>query len=159
MKRISICILGLLAALPVTANTVHSPTVNPFLTILSCKFEEEGRKGEDGRECTVTFSVLPTPDRTNPNPLTPGNQFIVRCDDDTVYDGGAFFNAFELSSNPHFGTGIVAANTNITASFPAVWVDGDFVDSIHGFDDVAARLRLSHDDVIHGRCDHKVVVR
>lgn len=130
-------------------STVQQDDANP-ITILSCHFESEGKAGDI---CEATLSLVAVPKSTNVG--SPPNQFIVRCNGDDVYDGGAFFNSVALS--PEFASSVIAANTNITASYPAVWVDGDV--NGESFTDRFAHLRLDGDSFVPGRCDHTEIVR
>ena len=124
---------------------------------MTCHFEKEGQKGEDDKECKATFAVLPPPPtQMRDRLITPGNQFIVTCDDDTVYNGGAFFATSQLA--PGIGDSVVAANTGIVAGYPVVQVDGN-ISGPTGFNDADARLYFSADHFIRGTCDHTIIVR
>ena len=133
----------------------------PLVPILTCHFEKEGVKGGDDRECTAVFSQpLDRVSASDDRPSSPNNLFEVKCDDDTIYSGGGFTKTDEFTNDPQFGFGIVTAiNTSILPTYPSVFVDGDFEDFLHGFEDRAARLYFSEDDYILGKCDHKLNAR
>ena len=95
-------------------SSVQQDNADP-IPLLSCHFESEGKAGT---VCEATLTLVAPPRSVSAG--SPPNQFIVRCDDEVVYDGGAFFNSVALS--PDFASSVIAANTGITPTYPAIWV-------------------------------------
>ena len=147
---------GILLALVTTLlgiSAAHASS-DALETVLSCHFERQGVKGQCDRECTATFAQ-PLDTRQN----SPYNVFEVKCDDGTVYNGGGFTKTEEFTNDPQFGMGIVTAiNGSILPTYPSVFVDGDFQDFSHGFENRAARLYFSETDYLLGDCDHEIAV-
>lgn len=150
-----ITLLASLGGLTSSLALANESSIQPsaLVKILSCeykKFDHDGRHCV--KKCSATLKIFVG------EPSSPPNQFEVRCDGDTIYEGGGFISTAREGGNPDFGIGIVTAIQNIAPAFPAVWVDADFSPGAPSFRNIASRLRFSREDVLYGTCNHRAVV-